>query len=277
MKTRRRKIKYGGDAISGEQGCVIVPSLLVDSAMRTRNANYVTKIFYSDKNFEEEKANNDLILKTIDPRGSFTSVKYTTTPVDARYLTPKELDSCSQLKGKDIKTLKYLNYKFLGKSIADIVNNDMKITADLSRAIISAIANLSVKVLYMNNSLKKFHNDLHEGNIMYNFKEEHAYLIDFAGLSETPINNNELTDFQGLVTAMRLLAISTVGQNKLPKRLIDQLNSFIKDSSLTLNRSVEQDPNEARSLISKFLTDFSLKYSTMVGGKRRKTLRRRTH
>lgn len=277
MKTRRRKIKHGGDAISGEQGCVIIPSLVVDSAMRTRNTSYVTKIFYKDEDFEEEKANNDMILSTIDPLGTFTSVKYTTTPVDARYLTPKELDACEQLKGRDLKTVKYLNYKFLGKSISDIVRSDMKITPAVSKGVITAVANLSVKLLNMNNTLGKFHNDLHEGNIMYNFKEEHAYLIDFAGLSETPIGDNQLTDFQGLVTAMRLFVTSVVGQNKLPKPLIDQLNAFIRDSSLVLNRNVDTGPNESRALISKFLTDFSLKYSTLVGGRRRKTLRRRAH
>ena len=275
-KTRKRKL-YGGDAISGQQGCVIIPSLLIDTRMRTRNANYVTKIFFKDQYFEDEKKNNDLVLSAIDPRGTFTSAAYTTTPVDARYLTPKEIASCEDLKGKDIKTLKYLNYKFLGKSIADIINSDMKITTDLSRAIISGIANLSVKVLYMNNDLKKFHNDIHEGNIMFNFKEEHSYLIDFGGLSDTPNNGNQLTDFQGLVTAVRLLAISTVSQGRLPKPLIEQLNSFIKDSSLTLVRSADQEPNEARTLISKFLTDFSLKYTTTVGGRKRKTLRRSRH
>jgi serine/threonine protein kinase len=272
-RTRRRHFR-GGDAISGQQGCVIVPSLLVDTKMRTRNANYVTKIFFKDQYFEDEKKSNDLVLSSIDPRGTFTSAAYTTTPVDA---TPKESASCEDLKGKDIKTLKYLNYKFLGKSIADIINNDMKITTDLSRAIIAGIANLSVKLLYMNNNLKKFHNDIHEGNIMFNFKEEHAYLIDFGGLSDTPINGNQLTDFQGLVTVLRLFAISTVSQEKLPKPLIEHLNSFIKDSSLTLVRSADQEPNNARALISKFLTDFSLKYTTSVGGRRRKTLRRSRH
>lgn len=278
MKTRRRRFYKGGDAIEGEQGCVIIPSLLVDAAMRTRNTSYVTKIFFKDSDFEEEKSHNDMIMRKVDPKGTFTSVKYTTTPIDLRRITPQELSSCSQLKGKDITKLKFLNYKYLGKSIDEIVKTDMKIDSKTSQAIIAAIANLSVKLMYLNNDLKLFHNDIHEGNIMFNFKEDYAYLIDFGRLSEQPISGNALTDFQGLVTAARLFATSVAGQKKLPPRQLELLESFIKDSSLSLNRTADEAPEASRELIVKFLTDFSLKYTTSVGGKRRrKTLRRRAH
>lgn len=276
MKTRRRKL-YGGEAIEGAQGCVIIPSLIVEGATRTRNTAYVTKIFFKDQDFEEEKAQNDMVMSKIDPRGTFTSAKYTTTPIDLRRITPQEVQSCGQLKGKDLSKLTFLNYKYLGKSIHDIVNTDMKITPKMSQSIIAGIANLSVKLLYMNNDLGMYHNDVHEGNIMFNFKEGFAYLIDFGGLAPQPANKNPLTDFQGLVTAVRLLAISAVGQNQLPPKLKDLLTSFIKDSSLTLTRASEYtDVKQARGLISKFLTDFALVYTKTVGG-RRKTLRRIRH
>lgn len=276
MKTRRRKLR-GGEAIEGAQGCVVIPSLIVDKAMRTRNTSYVTKIFFKDNDFAEEKAQNDMVMSKIDPRGTFTSAKYTTTPIDLTRISPQEIQSCSQLKGKDLRTLKFLNYKYLGKSIHDIVNTDMKINPKLSQSIISAIANLAVKILYMNNDLGMYHNDVHEGNIMFNFKEDFAYLIDFGGLSPQPANKNPLTDLQGLVTTVRLLAISAVGQNQLPSKLKDLLNSFIKDSSLTLTRASQYtDVKQARELISKFLTDFALAYTKTVGG-RKKTLRRIRH
>lgn len=277
MKTRKRRIYKGGEAIEGAQGCVIIPSLLVDSAMRTRNTAYVTKIFFNDNDFAEEKSHNDMIISKIDPRGTFTSAKYTTNPIDLKRLTPQEVQSCGQLKGKDITKLKFLNYRYLGKSIHDIVNTDMKIDAKLSQAIIASVANLAVKILYMNNDLGMYHNDVHEGNIIFNFKEDYAYLIDFGGLSPQPANKNPLTDFQGLVTALRLLSISAVEQNRLPSKLKDLLSSFIKDSSLTLTRASEfTDVKQARELVSKFLTDFTLAYTKSVGG-RRKTLRRIRH
>lgn len=275
MKTRRRKLR-GGDAIEGAQGCVIIPSLLIDSAMRTRNTAYVTKIFFKDQDFEEEKSHNDMVISKIDPRGSFTSAKYTTTPINLKLLTPAEIQKCGQLKGKDITQLKFLNYKYLGKSIHDIVNTDMKIDVKTSQAIISAVSNLGVKLLYMNNELGMYHNDVHEGNIMFNFKEDFAYLIDFGGLAPQPANKNPMTDFQGLVTALRLFAISVAGQGKLPSRLLEVLNAFIKDASLTFNRVTEEEPVQARQHISKFLSDFSLKYTTLIGG-RKKTLRRIRH
>lgn len=278
MKTRRRKLRKGGDAISGQQGCVIIPSLLVDTQMRTRNASHVTKIFYDANDFVEEKENNDLILSTIDPGGSFTSAKYSEEPVDSRYLTPNELAACPKLKGQDTTKLKYLNYKFLGKSIDEIIQKDMRITPETSRAIIAALANLSVKVLYMNNDLGKFHNDMHEGNIMYNFTDEHAYLIDFAKLASVPNSNGPLTDLEGIVLAVRMFASLVLGQRRLPKPLLDQLTSFVADAAKVItNRPKVESPNEARRIVSKFLTDFSLAYSTAVGGRRRKTLRRRAH
>jgi serine/threonine protein kinase len=276
MRTRKNRLRRGGDAIAGMQGCVIIPSLLVDVKMKTRNTSYVTKIFFKDEDYDEERAHNDMVISTIDPRNSFTSANYTTTPVDLRYLTPSELKSCGKLKGVDLTTLKYLNYKYLGKSLDEIVNTNMKIDLTTCKNIIIATSNLATKILYLNNDLKLFHNDVHEGNIMYNFKEEHAYLIDFGGLSSKPNNGNESTDLQGLISSLRLLVTSVVNQKKLLQRYIDMLSSFLKDSSLVLVRSSEiKDPVESRSLIIKFLTDFSLSFVKTGGGK--KTLRNKLH
>lgn len=275
MKTRRRKL-WGGAAIEGAQGCVIIPSLVVEGAARTRNTNYVTKIFFTEKEYQAEKEQNDTILATVDPRGTFTSAKYTTTPIDLKRLTPQERNTCRSLGGKDITKLKFLNYKYLGVSIHDIVNSDMKITAPMSQAVFTSLSNLSAKLVYLNNDLKLFHNDVHEGNIVFNFNENYAYLIDFGNLSKTPNAENPQTDFQGLVTAARLFAITVKGQNRIPKPLLTLLTSFIEDSALTLSRVSNTDPANARTIITKFLSDFALKYTTSVGG-RRKTLRRRAH
>jgi hypothetical protein len=148
----------------------------------------------------------------------------------------------------------------------------MKIDVNTCKHFITAISNLATKILYLNSDLKLFHNDVHEGNIMYSFKDEHAYLIDFGGMSSTPNNGNQSTDLQGLISSLRLLAISVVDQNKIPQANIDMLSSFIKDSALVLSRSSEsKDPFESKNLIVKFLTDFSISF-TRTGG-RRKTLR----
>ena len=269
MKTRKNRLRRGGDAKEGAQGCVIIPSLLVDTKMKSRNTSYVTKIFFKDKDYEEEKSHNDVVITTVDPRNSFTSANYTTTPVDLRYLTPAELKQCSQLKGLDVGKLKYLNYKYLGKSLHEIVDSDMKIELSVCKSIIIAVSNLATKILYLNNDLKLFHNDVHEGNIMYNFKEEHSYLIDFGGMSPTPNNGNQSTDLQGLISSLRLLVTSVVNQRRLPERYLGMLSSFLKDSSLVLTRSSEsQNSTESRNLIVKFLTDFSISFMKLGGRKR---------
>ena len=86
MKTRRRKLR-GGDAISGAEGCVTIPSLLVERGTQTRNTSYVTKLFYDNQSYLDEKSYNDMVLKSIDPRGSFTSAKYNESPIDLSKIT----------------------------------------------------------------------------------------------------------------------------------------------------------------------------------------------
>ena len=276
MKTRRRKL-WGGEAIEGAQGCVIIPSLVVGTDRRTRNTEYVTKLFFKEVDFEEEKAHNDRILATVDPRGTFTSAKYTTDPIDISSINPKELDSCRGLRGKDISKLKSLNYVYLGKSIHDIVFTDIKINADTSRWMFRSLSNLASKIHYLNIDKKLFHNDVHEGNILFNFQKNYAYLIDFGNLSDNPNGGNELTDLQGLIVAGRLLAITIHSQKRLSKPLLALLSSYIDDAGELLNRFEKTPSKDAPDVIMKFLSDFSLKYTTSVGGKRRTTLRRRSH
>ena len=99
-------------------------------------------------------------------------------PINVKAISANELVKCPSLQGKDLSTLKFLNYKYAGISIASIIEDNTQFDKNSSKDLIAALANLTVKVYGMN-SVDFFHKDAHEGNIMYDPKDKHAYLIDF--------------------------------------------------------------------------------------------------
>ena len=275
MRTRRNRgfhklksIKHGGMAVQGEQGCVTIPSLVID-AKKTRNVNYVTKLFFEDKYFIEEKANNDYILKEIDPRQSFTVVGYDMNPINVKTISANELVKCPSLKGKDLSTLKFLNYKYAGISIASIIEDNTQFDKNSSKDLIAALANLTVKVYGMN-SAGFFHKDAHEGNIMYNPKDKHAYLIDFG--HATKGSDKPLWDMQSMLICIRLVISNIIAFSKLPPDYIGLLTSYKNDITQVITKLDNMTKEEGLNLAMKAATDFSFAYSKLGGS--RKTLRR---
>jgi serine/threonine protein kinase len=264
----------GGEAISGAEGCVTIPSLVVERGSQTRNVSYVTKLFYDEKSYNDEKSHNDMVLKNVDPNGTFTSAKYDESPIDLSKITPAESNDCPNLVGKDLKILKYVNYKYLGRSIQDIIDKSISFNNVSSRDIIRALANLSVKIESMNNA-GFYHNDVHGGNIMYDQKVEYAYLIDFGHLGTS---KNKLIDLQGILSATRSIAVHLASQSKVSIKLKSILKLFINDVAPVLAKTQEATDDklkEAQYLIMKTLSDFSNVYTQAEVGGRRKTLRRR--
>jgi len=267
-------MRRGGEAISGAEGCVTIPSLVVEHGTQTRNTSYVTKLFYDEKSYVDEKTHNELVLKSIDPKGAFTSAKYDENPIDLKRITPAEIKDCSNLVGKDLTTLKYINYRYLGKSLQDIIDKSISFNNISSRDIIRALANLSVKIEAMNNS-GFYHNDVHGGNIMYDQKVEYAYLIDFGHLGTS---NNKLIDLQGILSATRSIAVHLASQSNISIKLKGILKLFINDVAPVLSKTQEATDNnlkEAQFLIMKTLSDFSNVYTQAEVGGRRKTLRKK--
>lgn len=273
MKTRRRKLRRGGEAISGAEGCVTIPSLVIERGSQTRNTSYVTKLFYDEKSYIDEKTHNDMVLKNIDPRGTFTSAKYDESPIDLSRITLDESKDCPNLVGKDLKTLKYVNYRYLGRSLQDIIDKSIAFNNITSRDIIRALANLALKIEVMNGN-GFYHNDVHGGNIMYDQKVEYAYLIDFGHLGTSA---NKLIDLQGILSATRSIAVHLASQSKISPRLKSILKLFINDVAPVLAKTQEstgEQIKESQFLIMKTLTDFSNVYTQTEVGGRRKTLRR---
>jgi len=267
-KIRRIRMRYGGMTIQGAQGCVTIPSLMVDKYMRTRNASYVTKLFFTEDEFDKEKAQNDTVLKFVDPKGEFTSATYNTNPIDLKKLDPKEVANCSSLKGKDLTKLKYLNMRFLGKSLQSIIDDQKQFDKEEVRNILTSFAILASKVYEMN---KKdfFHNDLHLGNVMYDKQYKKIYLIDFGFLG--PPIKSELTDLLGICVIVKTF-ISTVlfSKNNLSSEMKDVLKTFLVDLSLVMSQAgADPDIKHAQLKLVTALTDFYKIMSQTAG--RRKT------
>ena len=266
-KIRRIRMRYGGMTIQGAQGCVTIPSLMIDQR-KTRNANYVTKLFFTEDEFDKEKAQNDKVLKLVDPKGEFTSATYNTNTIDLKKLDPKEVANCSSLKGKDLTKLKYLNMRFLGKSLQSIIDDQKQFDKEEVRNILTSFAILASKVYEMN---KKdfFHNDLHLGNVMYDKQYKKIYLIDFGFLG--PPIKSELTDLLGICVIVKTF-ISTVlfSKNNLSSEMKDVLKTFLVDLSLVMSQAgADPDIKHAQLKLVTALTDFYKIMSQTAG--RRKT------
>ena len=287
MGKTRRRIHKGGASIQGAQGCVVIPSLLV-SPDGTRDITKVTKIFFLDRDFQDEKIQNDAIITTIDPGGSFTSASYTEDPIDLTKMTKEETSACYGLKGKDITKLKFLNYKHLGVSINELMQKPISVTD--SKKILIALSALLPKIIEMNKN-GFFHNDVHIGNILYNARDEHAYLIDFGLMTSSPGTppkipvadgrpdlSKELTDIIGFLYVVRQLLkyISDQKASGFPEAQSDFLsrNSRFTSPLIASMLSGEQDLNASRISALQFVIRIANTYESIKGGRRRKTLRR---
>ena len=283
MKTKRNKIKLGGMAVSGGEGCVIIPSLLSTGIFKvTRNKTYVTKLFYDETIYNKEKGNND-IINAFDPTNLFTSVKYDEKPINYKQLTPDERVVCTKniKNGAPLESLKYLNYIFGGQSLFYCGEHMSEMSNEKSDSIFNAIANLMPHVIAMNqNGL--YHNDLNDGNILYNQTTKKACLIDFSGLSKAP-TKHPLYDVMSLLNATKTFAFKLDQGLAFPSQLRSLLKEFYTElepalKKIALNSETPEQHSIAYTTIVKEFNDFCKKYSSEVphrGG--RKTLRRKRY
>lgn len=290
-KTKKRKLRRGGDSIQGAQGCVVIPSLITGPDGK-RDITKVTKIFFLDKDFEEEKAQNDIMLSTIDPAGKFTSASYTETPINLADMTPDEVSKCYGLKGKDITKLKFLNYKHLGVSINELMQRP--ITLQESKKILISLSALLPKIIEMNKT-GVFHNDVHIGNILYNARDEHAYLIDFGLMTssaKSPIYTDiiprigsqqlakQLSDIIGFLYVIRQFSKYVSDQSDFPREPAEFLARNVRFISPLISKILTNgtDLNQSRIEVLQFVVRLANTLESIKGGsKKKKTLRRVRH
>jgi tRNA A-37 threonylcarbamoyl transferase component Bud32 len=265
-KKGRFSKKRGGMAIQGQQGCVTIPSLVID-AKKTRNVNYITKLFFEDKYFNDEKENNDFILKEIDPRQSFTAVQYDMNPINVKAISQAELAKCPSLTGKDLTTLKFLNYKYVGRSIDSIVQSSTTFDVNSSKDIVSALANLMVKIHAMNMA-GFYHRDAHEGNIMYDERTKHAYLIDFGFAGKQA--DKPLLDMQLMLNSINITLTCILAFSKLPESYVSTLKAYKDDITTVVQKITNGMPvADAMNLSVKMATDLASNFTRLeAGGKR---------
>ena len=264
-RKRRFSNKRGGMAIQGQQGCVTIPSLVID-AKKTRNVNYITKLFFEDKYFNEEKDNDDFILKEIDPRQSFTAVQYDMNPINVKAISQTELAKCPSLAGKDLASLKFLNYKYVGKSIDSIVQSGTTFDINSSKDILSALANLMVKMHVMNMA-GFYHRDAHEGNIMYDERTKHAYLIDFGFASKQA--DKPLLDMQLMLNSINITLTCILAFSKLPESYTTTLKAYKDDITTVIQKITNGMPvSDAMTLAVKMATDLASNFNRLSGGRR---------
>ena len=283
MRTRKNRNKIGGAAISGAEGCVIIPSLLSVGFLRsTRSATHVTKLFYEKSTYDKEKGNNDTI-NAFDPTNSFTYVKYDEKPIDFSKLSADEKSICVKniKNGAPIETLKHLNYVFGGQSLFSCGENRSQISNKKSSDILNSIANLLPHVIAMNQK-GLYHNDLNDGNILYNQNNKKAYLIDFSGLTKVS-TKHPLCDIMALLNATKTFAFKLDQGTDFPVQLRTLLQEFYTELEPALKRiaanadTPEQQSIAYTTIVSEF-NDFCKRYSDTVpysGGK--KTLRHKRH
>jgi serine/threonine protein kinase len=272
LTRKNRKQYHGGMSIQGAQGCVTIPSLVVDRGTQTRNANYITKLFFTEIDFNEEKSHNDKVLASVDPTGQFTSAAYDTKPIDIKRIRPEETEECPSLKGLDLSKLKYMNMKFLGRSMQSIIDKVVQYKTSDVRNLMNALAKLAQHVYDMN--VKDFyHNDIHPGNVMYDKNLKKAYLIDFGFLGEP--KRTKLIDLQGLVSMTRVLLTQIVNsKTDLTPSLKELITQFIKRSGNVLSSTAGFESEEdAQKVLTKLLLDFAKVLE--VSGGRRKTKKNR--
>jgi len=280
---RSDSLEYSTGVFPGAQGCVIVPSLIVIDRKQTRNKQYVTKIFTDIESYMIEKK-IDAFVKQIDQTQQFTNVKYNENPINLNLLTDEDIKNCANIIGtrEDLKTKKYLNYEYLGKSLHTIRAFQIPIRIADVQSILFGLSKLAIKLWAMNSGkmggIQIYHNDAHAGNIMYNYEKESVYLIDFGiATLNTPKNKDEFIDILKLTETINLFVdyvATSVVLGEKQGLAVTKFREFVVKNNLkryaplsaTTPRNFTAD--QIVSAIQTLASDFSEN-----GGRKRKTLK----
>lgn len=187
-KTLRRR---GGAAFAGTQGCVVIPALKSKSKYTRKNSKYITKLYFKRANSTTDRAGAD-IMKRFDPTGEYTKSFYDhTEEPDLTTLTPEELEICKHNPlGTD-----YLYMENGGTAIELLPPATVKQKLPQLLQGFSKLADF-LKLMSDNGYA---HDDVHEGNIVFDTATDKMYLIDFGFTKKTQLNN----DMIRLMSVMR--------------------------------------------------------------------------
>jgi serine/threonine protein kinase len=232
---------YKPGIFPGAQGCVFIPSLIVQGLTRQRDKRYVTKIFIDEASYNHEKSLNAFV-KQIDTDSKFTNVKTTENPIDLKKVSDEDIRNCGAIieSRENLAGKKYLNYEYLGQSIHTIIAYNTPLTIETVQNMFTGFELLANKIYLMNKgSLGKviYHNDIHPGNIMFSAARKQVYLIDFGFAAlDTPKRGDPLIDMVGLIQVINTVltyVIRTV-PNPTPKRseAITSFQNFIATNYL---------------------------------------------
>jgi serine/threonine protein kinase len=233
---------YKSGVFPGAQGCVFVPSLIVQGITRQQDKRYVTKIFIDEASYTYEKTLNAFV-KQIDTDSKFTNVKTNENPIDLTKISDEDIRKCGAIieSRANLATKKFLNYEYLGQSIHTIMAQRTQLTLEKAQNMLTGFELLANKLHLMNKgSLGKiiFHNDIHPGNIMFSPARKQIYLIDF-GMATTDVAKRgkiPLFDLVSLVQVLNniLTYIITTVPNPTPKRTqaIQDFQAFIESNYL---------------------------------------------
>jgi serine/threonine protein kinase len=284
------ELKYQEGVFAGAQGCVIIPSLIVEGMTQKRNTQYITKIF-EDESLKQEEIRLDELVKSIDPSSSFTNVNYNENPIDISKLTEKDIKNCGAIikSRENLLTKTYLNYEYLGLSLHTIFAYNKNITLGDAQDIIAGLLNLSQKISLMNKGeiigKSFFHNDVHQGNVMFNPVNRRIYLIDF-GLATSDFAKRKGSVMDDILGIFRVTyGVVEYILKKIPSlsekqgKAISDFISFAQDNYLLLKGKKPPSGFQPREITAELLLSeiqkLQLGFSSS-GGKRRRTKKRKT-
>jgi hypothetical protein len=292
---REDDLAYREGVFPGAQGCIFVPSLIVEGLARNRNKQYVTKIFIDEESYNYEKRLNAFV-KQIDPTSSFTNVKYNENPINLSLVKDQDIRNCGAIINtrEELATKKFLNYEYLGQSLHTIIGYNVYLNISHARDILFGLSKLASKIYLMNQGrlgVVIYHNDDHYGNIMYNPRTRSVYLIDFGkATTGKPLSGNTLVDMELLISSTNTIVdyiLKTVPS--IPKKGGESILKFKEfiDTNYLGRRSPPRDfvKTYTSEDIVKAITELASNFAEEGGRrqtkkkllKKRKTLRRVRH
>jgi serine/threonine protein kinase len=198
-KTRRKQSKQskqsaGSEIGSGAYGTVYSPPLKCLNTNGTNvtkyyNTNYISKIFTMESMSgysAHDEYKNGLLVKTLDPTGSWSITPELLCPIDktqtnANFLKKNASDYTNQLIYKNGGIPMYAILLKDGLPIKPFFD-DAKFYKDYDPEKLTTYVDCAKQVMTILPQLhtKYAHNDLHDANVLYNPEDKKARLIDFA-------------------------------------------------------------------------------------------------
>lgn len=275
---------YKPGVFPGAQGCVFVPSLIVQGLTKEKDRRYVTKIFVDEQSYTYEKTLNAFV-KQIDSDSKFTNVKMNESPIDLTKVTDEDIRNCGNIivTREALATKKYINYEYLGQSINTILTQQTPIDLEKAQNLLTGFELVANKLYLMNTgSLGKviFHNDIHPGNIMFSPTRKQVYLIDF-GLATVDIPKKGKDTLYDLISLLKViekvlnyLIIKVPNPTAKRTEAIQKFQKFINDNYLGKTSPPKGfvPTYTAKDIIEQI--SFLNRGFSELGGKRRKTYRK---